>query len=259
MDRSIGTLRSGLQKLGVADNTLLWFSSDNGGLPNKDFQPTVGQLNDSVDGMVPLRGSKGTLYEGGLRVPSIIEWPSRIEPKISQFQAGAVDIFPTILEVVGLPEETMLPVHDGVSLCQLFDGEAGERNKPMGFRWNGGGAWIHGRYKLVIFNTSKNAKKLKQNKESQELFDLVADPTESRNIAQEKTIIFQNLMREYALFSKSIDESMRGRDYPLGRLKEPDPEPKRWTSDETVYTPFRKVFEEEQKLLNKLTKPAKSD
>ena len=66
MDRSIGALRSGLQELGIADNTLLWFSSDNGGLPNKDFQPTVGQLNESIDGMVPLRGSKGTLYEGGL-------------------------------------------------------------------------------------------------------------------------------------------------------------------------------------------------
>ncbi len=259
MDRSVGTLRSGLQKLGIADNTLLWFSSDNGGLPNEDFQPTVGQLNASVDGMVPLRGFKGTLYEGGLRVPSIIEWPSRIEPKISQFQAGAFDIFPTILDVVGLPEETMLPVHDGVSLCQLFDGEPNERNKPMGFRWNGGGAWIRGRYKLVVLNTSRNTKKSKQNKDSQELFDLVADPMESKSIAQENPVIFKQLMREYALFSESIDKSMRGKDYPLGRLKEPDPEPKRWASDETMYTPFRKVFEEEQKLLEKLTKPAKSD
>ena len=66
-------------------------------------------------------------------------------------------------------------------------------------------------------------------------------------------------MREYVLFSESIDKSMRGKDYPLGRLNEPDPEPKRWASDETIYTPFRKVFEEEQKLLEKLTKPAKSD
>ena len=66
-------------------------------------------------------------------------------------------------------------------------------------------------------------------------------------------------MRAYALFSASIDESMLGRDYPLGRLKASDPEPKRWTSDETIYTPFRKVFGEEQKLLNELTKPIKSD
>jgi arylsulfatase A-like enzyme len=259
MDRSIGALRSGLQELGIADNTLLWFSSDNGGLPNKDFQPTVGQLNESIDGMVPLRGSKGTLYEGGLRVPSIVEWPSRIEPKVSRFQAGAVDIFPTILDVVGLPEETMLPVHDGISLCQLFDGEASERNKPMGFRWNGGGAWINGQYKLVVLNTSKNTKQGKRVKESQELFNLVADPTESKSIAQEEPAIFQKLMREYAQFSQSIDESIRGRDYPSGKLEKPDPAPKRWSSDETIYSPFLKVFEEEQKLLDTLTKPDKAD
>jgi arylsulfatase A-like enzyme len=259
MDRSIGALRSGLQELGIADNTLLWFSSDNGGLPNKDFQPTVGQLNKAIDGMVPLRGSKGTLYEGGVRVPSIVEWPSRIEPKVSQFQAGAVDIFPTILEVVGLPEETMLPVHDGISLCQLFDGESNNRNKPMGFRWNGGGAWINGRYKLVVLNNLKNKKKGKQEKESQELFDLVADPTESKSIAQERPAIFQKLMREYAQFSQSIDESIRGRDYPSGKLENPDPEPKRWSADETIYTPFLKVFEEEQELLDKLTNPDKAD
>ena len=209
--------------------------------------------------MVSLRGSKGTLYEGGLRVPSIVEWPSRIEPKASQFQAGAVDIFPTILDVVGLPEETMLPVHDGVSLCQLFDGESNNRNKPMGFRWNGGGAWINGRYKLVVLSTSKNTKKGKRAKESQELFDLVADPTESKSIAQEKPVIFQKLMHEYAQFSQSIDESVLGRDYPSGRLEKPDPEPKRWSADKTIYTPFLKVFEEEQNILNKLTKPAEGN
>ena len=129
----------------------------------------------------------------------------------------------------------------------------------MGFRWNGGGAWINGQYKLVVLNTSKTTKQGKRVKESQELFDLVADPTESKSIAQEKPVIFQKLMREYAQFSESIDESMRGRDYTSGSLKEPDPEPKRWASDESIYTPFRKVFEEEQKLLNKLTKPAKAD
>ena len=171
-------------------------------MPNKDFQPTVGQLNESIDGMVPL--VQRNALRGGLRVPSIVEWPSRIEPKVSQFQAGAVDIFPTILDVVGLPEETMLPVHDGISLCQLFDGELNNRNKPMGFRWNGGGAWINGRYKLIVLNNLKNKKKDKQAKESQELFDLVADPTESKSIAQEKPVIFQKLMREYCSFHSQL-------------------------------------------------------
>ena len=169
------------------------------------------------------------------------------------------DIFPTILDVVGLPEETMLPVHDGISLRQLFDTELSERKKPMGFHWNGSGAWISGRYKLVVLDSSKTTKQGKKVKESQELFDLVADPTESRSIAEEKPAIFQKLMREYSQFSQSIDESILGRDYPSGKLEKPDPEPKRWSADETIYTPFLKVFEEEQKLLDKLTKPNKAD
>jgi hypothetical protein len=66
-------------------------------------------------------------------------------------------------------------------------------------------------------------------------------------------------MREYAQFSQSIDESIRGRDYPSGKLENHDPEPKRWSADETIYTPFIKVFEEEQELLDKLTNPDKAD
>ncbi len=92
MDRSIGTLRKGLREMGVAQNTLVWFMSDNGGLPRLD-PPTTGGL----------RSFKGSMYEGGLRVPAIIEWPNGISKvRITKHPAGAVDIFPTIAEVAGL-------------------------------------------------------------------------------------------------------------------------------------------------------------
>ena len=65
MDRSIGALRDGLRELGMGDDTLIWFNSDNGGL--------TGIGPDSVGG---LRGRKGTMWEGGLRVPGIVEWPT---------------------------------------------------------------------------------------------------------------------------------------------------------------------------------------
>ena len=75
MDRSIGTLRRRLRELGVADNTLVVFCSDNGGLP--EIEPnTVGGL----------RGFKGSVFEGGVRVPGIIEWPAMItSPRITQY------------------------------------------------------------------------------------------------------------------------------------------------------------------------------
>ena len=116
VDRSVGQLRKGLRDLGVADNTIVWFCSDNGGLPK--FEP------DTVGG---LRGYKGSVYEGGLRVPGIIEWPAGIKPRITSYPAGTIDMFPTIADIVGLPKSSMLPVVDGVSLKPLFAAEIGAR------------------------------------------------------------------------------------------------------------------------------------
>ena len=98
MDRSMGTLRKGIRELGVEKETLVWFTSDNGGLPK--IKP------DTVGG---LRGHKGSLHEGGLRVPCIIEWPGVIRPKISPWPGCTMDIFPTLVDVVGLPARFPAP------------------------------------------------------------------------------------------------------------------------------------------------------
>ena len=119
MDRAIGNLRSELRKLGIAGNTLLWYNSDNGAI--------------SVGSTGGLTGRKGNLGEGGIRVPAIIEWPDRIQrPRISTVPCGTVDIYPTLLEIVGakVPEQ---PPLDGVSLVPLIDGRVQKRDKPLGF------------------------------------------------------------------------------------------------------------------------------
>ena len=91
MDRSIGTLRHELRQLKIEDNTIVWFCSDNGGLAQ--FGPeTVGGL----------RGFKGTVFEGGLRVPAIIEWPAKIQPRVSKYPACTTDMFATLSDIVGL-------------------------------------------------------------------------------------------------------------------------------------------------------------
>jgi len=119
IDRAIGKLRAEIKKLPTYDNTILWYCSDNGGLPR------VGSTGG--------RGYKGEIYEGGLRVPAILEWPARIkEHRISQFPANTSDIFPTLLDIIGAQVDTCRPL-DGVSLVPLLNNQIDSRTHPMGF------------------------------------------------------------------------------------------------------------------------------
>ena len=122
MDRSIGTLRAGLKKLNINQETLVWFTSDNGGLP---------RINPSTTG--GLRDFKGSLYEGGIRVPAIIELPKMINPRVTNYTASAADIFPTIADVCDLPDNSMLTPQDGISLTPLFKKELINRKRPIVF------------------------------------------------------------------------------------------------------------------------------
>ncbi|NQT84977.1 sulfatase-like hydrolase/transferase [bacterium] len=119
MDRAFGKLRKELRRLGIHENTILWYCSDNGGLPGK--------------GTTGGRGNKGTVYEGGLRVPAILEWPDRIpRPRITDIPSNTSDIYPTLLEIVELRLDNQPPL-DGISLVSLIDDKMEFRPKPMGF------------------------------------------------------------------------------------------------------------------------------
>lgn len=119
MDRAFGRLRQALAELGEREQTLLWYCSDNGGLP--EFGATGG------------RGDKGDIYEGGLRVPALLEWPERVRsPRVTSVPATTCDILPTILQAAGVNVPTSRPL-DGVSLLALLEGEMHERPAPIGF------------------------------------------------------------------------------------------------------------------------------
>ncbi len=119
LDRAVGMLRHELRDLGIQRNTLLWYCSDNGGVASV-----------SVTGG---RKGKGSIYEGGLRVPAIIEWPARIPtPRITDLPANTSDIFPTLLEIVDARPPSRHPL-DGISLVPLLDGRMTSRPRPMGF------------------------------------------------------------------------------------------------------------------------------
>lgn len=120
MDRAFGKLRDTLRELGLRKNTLLWYCSDNGALPG------VGSSGGR-------RGNKGKVYEGGLLVPALLEWPERY-PEAQVITAPCVtsDIFPTLLDIVNVEPDKTRPL-DGESLLPLLDGKTRDRMKPMGF------------------------------------------------------------------------------------------------------------------------------
>jgi arylsulfatase A-like enzyme len=141
MDRSIGTLRANFRDLGLADDTLLVFCSDNGGLP--------GITPETVGG---LRGNKGSVFEGGIRVPGIIEWPAVLQPRVTSYPACVMDLFPTVADIVGLPDGVMITPVDGLSLKPLFTRELGGRRAPIVFRYTTKRALVDDRYKLLTDN-----------------------------------------------------------------------------------------------------------
>jgi arylsulfatase A-like enzyme len=216
MDRSIGTLRRGLRELGIAENTFLMFSSDNGGL---NLTPTtVGHL----------RGFKNSVYEGGLRVPGIIEWPGTIKPRITSFPAATMDIFPTVVSVAGLARSSMLQPVDGMDLTPLFREELARRETPIGFRHTGRAALVDNNYKLVVPNVEAR---------SFELYDVVKDPSETADLWPSEPAAGARMRGMFEAWNASVNNSQMGRDYASGIDDRSVLEPRNWmTAPE--YAPY---------------------
>jgi arylsulfatase A-like enzyme len=122
MDRAIGSLRDYLSAQDLRENTLIWYCGDNG------TPPSCGRIT------TPFRGEKGSMYEGGVRVPAVIEWPARLpKPRVSKVNTVTSDIFPTLCKLAGQP----LPRRplDGIDLTPLIDGRMQERPSPI-FFWS---------------------------------------------------------------------------------------------------------------------------
>jgi arylsulfatase A-like enzyme len=217
MDRSIGTLRQRLRDLGLAENTLLTFCSDNGGLPKITPETVAG-----------LRGFKASVFEGGLRVPGIIEWPAVIKPRITQYPACTIDLFPTVADILSLPESVMLKPVDGRSLRPLFAKEIAERAQPIPFRFQSKLAWVDNRYKLLTENGAGG---------KFQLYDLLTDPKESHDLSAEQPEIAARLQKQLVAWNESVEASFAGKDYPEGTVTPADPPSISWT-EHPDYKPF---------------------
>ncbi len=173
LDEQMGRLRSTLDVLGVRQDTMLWYASDNG--PEGDRES-----DDSPGTAGPWRGRKRSLFEGGVRVPGILEWPRRFrKPFIMHAAASTSDYLPTILSALGQPVAKGAEL-DGIDLLPLLEKRAQRRAAPIAFETIGDTrgsaklALIEDRFKLLA-NFDRPAEAL--------LFDLDSDRAETTNVA----------------------------------------------------------------------------
>ena len=240
MDRAFGKLRKELRTLGVADNTILWYCSDNGGLQT-----------ESSGG----RGRKGQVYEGGLRVPAILEWPDRFSGhRVTNVPCNTADIYPTLLDITDVRIANQPPL-DGISLLPLIAGKMKSRPKPMGFwdhpergistpsaKWMaelleaqrggdevgdrsrlrmdagkitkqypedtfpGHSAWLDWPWKLHRIQDKKANVKW-------ELYNLTDDPREQNNVLAQNNDRAESMKSRLEDWLKSVVRSLNGKDY----------------------------------------------
>jgi len=180
MDLQIGRVIQALETHGVLDNTIIVFTSDNGG---ERFSDTW-----------PFTGIKTELLEGGLRVPSVISWPARMPAdRISDQVAISMDWFPTLLEAAGTGPDGDYPL-DGISLLPHLTGAADAVPRKLFWRYkvNAQRAMRDGNFKFL---------KIRDNTF---LFDVVADPRERANLKEQRADIYDRMVAAWEAWSATM-------------------------------------------------------
>lgn len=200
LDNHVGQVVERIDTLGLRENTVVIFYSDNGGLRGDAAQ-------------TPWRGGKAQLYEGGIRVPLIVRWPGAIEPgRISSMPVTSVDFLPTLLELSGRPAARDR-VLDGVSLAAHLRGGPAPARDAIYWHYphyhssgDGGpaGAVRAGDWKLIEYfeHTLTGVGR------APELFNLRTDPGETRNLAAAEADRTRELLARLAAFRKSTQAQM---------------------------------------------------
>lgn len=204
MDEQVGRLRSALRRLGVAENTIIFFASDNGpageggGIlqyPGKRQQGSAGLF----------RGRKGSLYEGGVRVPALLEWPAqfKVHAKINA-PISTSDYYPTILSLLGYDmSKNPLPL-DGIDIFDLILHDQPERPRPIAFKSYKQRALTGNQFKIYSPDDG----------EHYELYDLLNDPYETSDIAGSHPELVESMRTVLDQWIDSCRKSENGDDYP---------------------------------------------
>ncbi len=181
LDDNVQRIVDFLEKEGLRENTIILFTSDNGqnGPANND-----------------LRAGKGQIYEGGIRVPTFVNWPGKVVPKRTKTPVMVTDYFPTFMDLAGVDYKGVL---DGLSFTELMVGESRKlQDRPL--FWQISSQWKHGTCSVIRKNNFKLIQFLADG--SLELYDLVNDPKEENNLAQSKPELAQTLLKELVSYRK---------------------------------------------------------
>ena len=186
MDGQIGRVVQALEKRGLRQNTLIIFHSDNGGNQSAHLAGETEVKGPLPASNGPLRGGKGDLYEGGTRVPSLINWPGKIKPAVVDQMIHVVDYYPTLVKLVGANVTKSKPL-DGLDVWStISDGKASPRKEVVYNVEMFRGAVRRDDWKLV-WRTVLPSKI--------ELFNLAQDPYEKTNVADQNPEKVQELQK----------------------------------------------------------------
>lgn len=205
MDKSLGDIMNYLEEKHIADNTIILFMSDNGGLSAhaRGGEPHTHNL--------PLSSGKGSMREGGIREPMLVKWPGKIEPKsVTEYQVIIEDFYPTILEMAGIDSLKTIQKVDGQSFVSALTGEkeyAGVR--PLFWHypneWGPSGPGIgaasavrKGNWKLIYYHANGGM----------ELFNLKEDIGETKNLIQENDEKARELAATLSSHLKDVNAQM---------------------------------------------------
>ena len=191
MDEQIGRLWKKLEALGIAENTIVFYCSDNG--PEMKTPGSAGIFRDR----------KRSLYEGGVRVPAFVVWKNRFgKGKRIDIPAVTSDYMPTILDILGIEYPDGRPI-DGTSLLGAITGMQKEREMPIGFICRPKISWVTDQYKLIGDMDGKNY----------ELYDVLNDPSEKENIAVKYPGLAEKMKVDLLHWLNSVENSTNGADY----------------------------------------------
>jgi arylsulfatase A-like enzyme len=197
VDESVGRITQELKDLGLLTNTVVIFTSDNGGLSTTEGSPTSNE---------PLRAGKGWAYEGGVREPLIVHWPRQVQASsLSSQMVISSDFYPTLLQIAGSP---LLPAQhrDGVTFVPALKGSPGPSSRPIFWHYphysNQGGA----PYGAI---RQRNLKLIEWYEDMRvELFNLQRDPGEHHDISTEQPSDVASLRNQLHQWRESVHAAM---------------------------------------------------